>query len=311
MSGNPKLGWKAREFILALLLLIHPTVGVQPQDIRSVVDRILTTPQSRDGQMVDSLVQLGRPAVPVLIERLANYSFPMAIVEALGRIGDEQATPALLKMLRNMEPFARAKGEFHAQRTITIAALREIGDRRAETLLGPMFLDDEVHIGTRLAAATALVRLGSPDVKEQARAFIMKVEEDARAGRYGNLYASGPFNSAELDQALFEVGTDECRVRLIDRLMQNGPADEKLAIIHLLAKSPDQKVAGALLEFAEKQQEEPYILLQAAKALVGLGLEFPRERVLNDLQHIRNHASPEFWAEIDKVSEQIRTGNSQ
>jgi hypothetical protein len=251
-------------------------------------------------------VRLGRSAVPILIEKIDSYQYPMVIVESLGRIGDGQATFPLLNLLGRVEPFAETKGEYHAQRIFIIAALRGIGDSLAEPLLQAISINEKGHVGTRLAAATALAGLGSPDLKEQARAFIMKVEEDVRRGQYGNLHTSGPFQVTDLDQALFAVGTDEARTILIDRLMQSSLAHEELTLINLLAKWPDQKVAMVLLDFCEKRNAEPYMQLQAAKALAGFGQPFPHDRLLAVLHKVRPHLSPRFQVELDNLIEKTR-----
>jgi HEAT repeat protein len=292
--------------ILLFLFLAGAPGVLCSQELAAEVDRILATPQSESGEVTHGLVQLGRRAVPFLIERLDTYRYPIVIVEALGRIGDKRATFPLLSLLDRVEPFAETKGEYHAQRISIIAALREIGDSRAEPVLQAIFINEKGHIGTRLAAATALAGLSSPDLKEQARAFIMKVEEDVRRGQYGNLRTSGPFQVTDLDQALSAVGTDEARKILIDRLMRSGLPHEELALINLLEKSPDQEVAMVFLDFCEKRNAEPYTQLQAAKALAGLGQPFPHDRLLAVLYNLRPGLSPRFQVEVDKLIEEIR-----
>lgn len=291
--------------VLTLLVVAEPALLGQAPDVPTQVGQILASHQSRSGQIQDLLVQLGRPAVPILLEKLDTFAFPMVIVQALGRLGDDRATIPLLNLLNRMEPFARTEGQFYAQRLIVIAALREIGDTRAEPLLRQMFLEEQIFIGTKLAAATALARLGSADIKQQARDFILEIERDARAGKYGSLHVAGPFRPADLDQALFEVGTDESRTILMDRLLQSQIADEELTIINLLARTPSPAVAAALLTFCEKRNAEPYVQFQAAKSLAGLGVTFPRLRLLAVLRNLRNHLAPQFHPDVDKLIQQL------
>lgn len=307
LSMRHGLGTPMRLASLALLLVLlaavpHPLCA---QELTAKVDQILASPQSQAGEMTDQLVQLGASSVPSLIKRLDTSPYPMVIVEALGRLGDSQATFPLLNLLNGVEPFAEEKGEFHTQRMIVIQALGEIGDSRAEPLLQAVFNNEKGHIGTRLAAATALAGLGSPDVKEQARTFIMKIETGVHRGEYGNLHTSGPFLFADLDRALFAVGTDRARTILIERFLKSGLPDEKLTLVDLLAKRPDPRAAAALLQFCEKPDAEPYTQLQAARALVGLGQPYPQDRLLAALNRIRPRLSPSAQAELDKLRGKI------
>jgi len=299
-----------RGFVVALVLLaasLGPlSLGASAQDIRIEVEGILATPQSHSGEMVDKLAELGKPAVPTLLEKLDTFSTPMVLVQALGRIGDERATLPLLALLNKLDPFAPDAGEHHFQRLMVIAALREIGDERAEPLLHLILGDEKASIGTRLAAATALARFGSADAGEEAQSFILTLEKETRGGAYRHLHTGGAFSAIELDQALAELGTEESQAILVQRLMTSGLANEELAIIHLLARKSSPSVAEAMLEYAERGDREPYIRLKAVRALVDLGEFADWDRIRMALQDIREHLPLELRPEIDSLLEIVK-----
>ena len=292
-------------WLLPMLLLLCAAAPLPAQDMRAEVERILTSPQSRAGQHVEHLVALGRPAVPALLEKLRTARHPMVIVEVLGRLGDPQATLPLVELLNRNEPFTREAGEYQAQRLILIAALREIGDSRAEPLLRLILLDDQVEIATRLAAATALARLGSPETKAAASSFILEVAEATRRGHFGNLHTSGPFRLTDLDQALFEVGTAETQAMLIERLRVSGLAHEELVLIQLLARRPDAEALAALLQFSQRPDSEPYVRLQAVKALTELGGGYSDDLLLAALEDIRARLPAPLKEEAQQLIEDL------
>ncbi|MGH9805235.1 MAG: hypothetical protein ACRD4D_08675 [Candidatus Acidiferrales bacterium] len=295
-----------RRWLLPVLFLLCAAAPLPAQDMQAEVERILRTPQSRPGQHLARLVELGQPAVPALLEKLRTASHPMVIVQALGRLGDPRATLPLVELLNRTEPFARQAGEFQAQRLILLAALRELGDPRAEPLLRLILLDDRVEMATRLAAATALARLGSPETKAAAASFILEVAEATRRGEYGNLHVSGPFRLTDLDQALFEVGTPETQSLLARRLLESGLAHEELALVELLARRPDAGAVAALLEFCQRTGGELYARLQAAKALVKLGGDHPDVLLLSALEDIHRRLPSPLKEEARQLLDDLR-----
>lgn len=314
MSGTPTtIGFEPRHTDrrarLSLLLAVSLTCLVtcqtaQAQDIQFEIERILATPQSRDGQHLERLVGLGPAAVPILVTKLNTHMHPMVIIQALGRIGDERATLPLLNLLNAMEPFSPTPGEFHARRISAIAALREIGDWRAESLLRLIFFDEEVHRGTRLAAATALARFASPRLKGQARSFILQAGQESRPDNYGSLHPFLSFSAKELDQGLFELGTEESQALLADRLLSCGLADEEMFVLGLLKKSSHPSTTAALLQFSESPGKEAYVQLRAVKVLLDIEAGVPRNRLLKTLLRIRRRMPTEFYGEVDNLIEQ-------
>lgn len=279
--------WFAGTTALAICLLLTPMLVAQ--DIRSRVEQILATPQPGRGAVVEQLVQLGSPAVPALAEKLGTYRFPMVILDALGRIGDRSAAAPVLLFLSRVS----SDPERQEERLMAIAVLRELGDTRAETTLYLLVTDEKASLTTRLAAASALSKWGSPAIRQEASALIM---DTAR-----NWHPEITSRADILDDALASVGTDESRAVLVERLGMAPLVSEQGRIIRLLARDQAPATAPALLAFAERNDREAYIRLQAAKALVSSGLEFPRDRLVAAVQQIRNVLSPDLRPEADQV----------
>lgn len=284
--------------LTAVLLLAAAASDGRGQDVAAEVNGILELSQARSGD-VESLVRLGAAAVPALLDKLEADGHPMVIVQALGRIGDLRATAPLLALLGQARPLERGEREHQAERLLILAALREIGDPSAEPTLRAILASGTADMATRLAAATALARHGSPNARETARVFILETEKEARSGTYGGLHTSGALRLADIDRALFEAGTTESRRRLAARLIESPVAEEKLAIIALLSVGPDHEGSKALLALCESPREEPYVRLQAAKAAMRSGA--PRVRLVAVLEDVRGRIAPEFRDEVNAL----------
>lgn len=109
-----------------------------------------------DDLLADAAWALGRMrskgAVPVLTRLLAERA-ESAVVVAIGRIGDNRATAALLRLLEEEHPEARVD-----ERVELIQALGRIGDRAAAGALQDNL--SHPNRSVRLAAAQALLRCG-------------------------------------------------------------------------------------------------------------------------------------------------------
>lgn len=151
----------------------------------------------------------------------------------------------------------------------------------------------------RLAAASAQARHASPEARAAARAFILDTESAARAGAFGGLHTSGALRLADIDRALFEAGDAESRRRLLARLLESPVADEKLAIIAMLARRPGVEGSKALLTLCERPREDAFVRLQAAKAAMRSGA--PRERLVAVLEDLRERIAPEFRDEVNAL----------
>ncbi len=103
---------------------------------------------------------------------------------------------------------------------------------------------------------------------------------------------TGAYEGEILDDALAAAGTPESRDLLLQRFLIASLAAEQSRIIHLLARQPSQGTAAALLWFTEQPDRGAYLRLQAARALVETGLEFPQQRLFAALEQIQKACQP-------------------
>jgi HEAT repeat protein len=147
-------------------------------------------------EIVEALVRFGSSAVDLLTEQLTSgdtESRRLAVI-ALGRIGDQQAVPALLPLLEEDDP----------RLTVPVAvALARLGDSRAfEPLLG--LLGDR-DASVRQAAIGALNSIGHSDMAR--RVSMLLKDKDARV-RESATRIAGYFGYPECLEALVACATD-------------------------------------------------------------------------------------------------------
>lgn len=261
------------------------------QDARARVEQLLASPR---GDLVEQLAALGAPAVPVLLEKLDAYGHPVPIVQALGRIGDRTATAPLLALLNRLDPFNPAENQHQEECLIVIAALGQLGDSRAEATLHSLSNGEQVRLATRLSAAAAMARWGSPAVRNEAVSLILKSARQHKPG-------AGEFRPEILDEALAAVASDESRTILLERLAAAPLTSEQLAIIRLLSRDAAAQIAAPFTAFSERTDRDPYVRLQAAKAVVNSGSEFSHERILRVAERLALILPPELRPEAERL----------
>lgn len=121
-------------------------------------------PSQEKDEIVETLAEIGEPAVEPLIAALKDggFSAQMTIVEALGEIGNTRAVDALIATLKDNDSEVR-----------WLAALKlgNIGDTRAvEPLIAA--LKEEEHWNPRKAAAIALGNIGDTRAVEALTAAL-------------------------------------------------------------------------------------------------------------------------------------------
>jgi peptidoglycan/xylan/chitin deacetylase (PgdA/CDA1 family) len=295
----------AKLSIMSAFLLGAFDVGYSSNEMETHVDRILKRVQRKSGENLELLVSLGKPAVPAIIAQLATHDFPMPLVQALGLIGDSRAVPALLDLLETVEPHSPIAGDYEADRRFILRALRQIGDSQAAPMLQSIFENEEVYPGTRLEAAAALARIAEQPLKQDARDFIIRAAKDHKAGKFYQPTPEPPLiHGQDLDEALFEVGSDESKRILLDRLFHSNTY-EQAPIIQHLASRLDEDVIEALLAFCEAEDQDRHLQLKAAKALIESGKWFSGERLLRTLPRIREGGSDELKAEVDLIEAEL------
>ena len=290
-----KTGWRWFETSAAMLLCILAFApGLHARDAAARVEQILSSPQRYSGSMIDDLAQLGRPAIPALVQNLDTYRFPLVILQALQRIGDASATESLVAYLNRIS----ADPDRQEERLVAITILRELGDPRVESTLQLFLTDENAQLATRVAAASALAKWGSPGVKQEAVAFILQVAREHPPG-------TRAFRHDILDEALASVDSDEGRSLLIARLGMASSASEQGRIIHLLGRDQAPAAASALVSFAEDKDKGVYLRMDAAKVLLDSGMDFPRDRVLVAMQQIRDVLSLDLRPQAEELCRRL------
>ena len=246
---------------LSLLFVISATT--QDKSMEAEVEEVLVSVQSYSGQMTDRLVELGKPAVPAMCQKLDTVKFPVTIVNALARIKDPRATLPLLEFLSTREPFSP---EENTVNIIIVDALKEIGDVLAEEMLGDIMTSESTNMRFRLCAAGALARFGSPSVKEQARTFIMSAY--AERSKYIRSLLDHDFLYQDIYVALCEVGTNEALDTVLNVLRADAMPYQKMAILKYLPKREDEKIVATLLEVSANEADEVHIRLKALDILM-------------------------------------------
>ena len=291
-----KTGWFWYETYAPMLLCVLVFApGLHAQDVTARVEQVLSSPQRYSGSMIEDLAQLGKPAIPALVQKLDTYRFPLVILQALRRIGDASATLPVVAYLNRIS----ADPDRQEERLVAITLLRELGDTRAESTLQLFFTDENSQLATRVAAASALAKWGSPGAKEEAVALILKVAREHPPG-------TRAFRHDILDEALASMDSDPGRSLLIERLDMASLASEQGRIIHLLGRDGAPAAASALVSFVEDKDKGVYLRMDAAKVLLDSGMDFPRDRVLVVMQQIKNALPLDMRPQAEELCRRLR-----
>jgi HEAT repeat protein len=276
----------------------------QDKSTKVQVEEVLVSVQSYSGQMTDRLVELGKPAVPAMCQKLDTVKFPVTIVNALARIKDPRATLPLLEFLSTREPFSPEEDTVNI---FIVDALKEIGDVRAEKKLADIMTSEPTNMRFRLCAAGALARFGSPSVKEQARTFIMSAY--AERSKYIRSSLDHDFLYQDIYVALCEVGTDEALDIVLNVLGADSMPYQKRAILKYLPKREDEKIVATLLEVSANEDDEVPIRLKALDILMKFESKVSTAALRNRLDDLEQndfiHEIPEFKRQFNALIDQL------
>ena len=192
-------------------------------------------------------------AVPALIQALQNEDEPVRgrAAEALGQMGEgaKDAVPALLQVA--------LQDEIHFE---AIGALGDIGSADAVTALIKILQDKKG--GSSILAAETLGRIGTPEAIKAAVAVMIQTYEDPEAS------AS---DASDAEQILIRIGTPEALIPFYYKKLQDedpdvrGYAAEALGQMGEGAKDAVPALTQAL------QDEDPEVIYSAIEALESIG----------------------------------------
>jgi HEAT repeat protein len=175
----------------------------------------------------------------------------MASANALGRLGDDDAVPALVEALTDPDPQVRERAA---------RACGKLGDPRAVNALRDRVDGDERRV--RQAAADALAAIGS---KRALAALIDRVEDDSPEVRYVAASALGEYGGPKPIDALVETLDDandavrRAAVYSIVQLLSNAPTQRsheiRETVVDRLGESPGGSVVVPLVELLEEGRQ--------------------------------------------------------
>jgi hypothetical protein len=186
--------------VFAVLVVVARNV-MTPDPFIPLVDEILRTPQTYDGEMVDKLAALGSDGVPAIgLALQSEQPFPMVLVSALERIGDEGGTRPIMEFVERQAPHSSVERSTLA--AASILALRGIQNAAACEPVVSILRNQAAHPRVRLASASTSARLCAGALRAEAKAFIASAAKDR------SRYLADPnqgFTADELQSALIDA----------------------------------------------------------------------------------------------------------
>ncbi len=236
---------------LRLACLTWMAVCCAVGDTATAEDMALRVQEALDtvnGDQYEKLVALGPEAVPAICDQLVVHEFPAVLVEVLGEFQDDRAALPLLEFLETHPDLA----------DYTIAALKEIGDLRAEPALLDIVNDDSIPVSTRYEATVALARLGSPDMKAWAWKEILRIYKTRENVSHVVPLDGDVILEHDVTKGLCEVLTEEADREIAELLRHDNV---NVGPLYKRAETRNRKwVVNAILHMAEHdgREEEGY-----------------------------------------------------
>ena len=161
------------------------------EDIGPLVEQLRDPDPATRPQAADALVDIGTPAVPVLISELGGswpHKFETSASGVLARIG-EPAVPALIEALDNKDFSTRHNAVF------ALAEMRGVAGAAVPALIER--LDDKILL-VRSSAAFALVRIGAETRTSEVVLGLLDAMDDESLAPYVESYFFDIGDSATL-----------------------------------------------------------------------------------------------------------------
>jgi hypothetical protein len=250
------------------LLLVVGRIATRPDPYTPLVEKIVRTPQVRDGEHLEQLVALGPDAVPAIGKALVGGApFPIIYIWALERIGDEDGMEPLLAFVAQQAPYSnwdRSTLTAHS-----ILALRGVRNTAACRPIVAILRDETAHPRVRLASASTCARLCSGDVKAEAQKFILDAYDD-RTRYWAD--PNGGFTPPELYFALTDVDNEQSLAILLEVVEGGAPPHIAQPVIAYLARKTEVHVADSLERMlGDSYHYELFVRLAAARAILDTG----------------------------------------
>lgn len=226
----------------ALIAILAAAWFIARQDrFDKLVNSIISTPQSYDGEHVDKLVALGSEGVPAIGKALTRgEEFPLRFVLALEQIGDARGARSIMAFVGGQAPYSDVDRSFVTARTIL--SLSMLRDTDVCEPLASILEASTAHPRVRLSAASTCAKICAAEVQSGAREFILTAYEERTR------YLANPnegFTQSELYAALIDVDSDESLTILLGVLDYEMPEQIVLPIMaYLSGKRGDTVING-------------------------------------------------------------------
>jgi hypothetical protein len=294
--------------IIFVVLVIVVRIVTAPDPFVPLVEEVVRTPQTYDGEHIDKLVGLGADAAPAIgTVLLDGPQFPFVLVSALERIGDERGADPIVTFVSRQAPYSDVDRSTLTAKSIL--ALRGIRNADACEPIVAILLNEAAHPRVRLASASTCARLCSGDVRAEAQSFILSAYRDR------SRYLADPNQGLlphELYSALIDVDNDESLAILLDLLEYGGPLRTMQPVIVYLAGKDEEQVAETLQRALDdaSRQELP-VRLALAGAMLDSG-RFPPAFLRDRIDSLANEATPDTYGqEIADAAQELRTRAAQ
>ncbi len=231
---------------------------------------------------VDGLVALGKTAVVPLLAALSDPDAYVraGVAQALRKLGDQQAVPALVRAAQNKQLAPGNKeGDNTQARIQAVLALSTLGSPGVASTLRDILQDRTNHPWLRRQAAIALGRVGSNDAYNVLLQTLQSHNEEkqVRAGAAEGLGFLG--NEQAVDPL----------IQTLDGLpLEESDWPLRCSLAQALGQLRDQRAVEPLIRLLKDERAE--VLMQSALALGKLG----DPRALPELSWLQAHCEDRF-----------------
>lgn len=275
--------------------------AAEPADLPAQVARLLaalhTIDSAAGAQAAESLSQLGRPAVDLILPALqdAQATVRAGAVYALVRIGDPRAALPIGALLQDESP---------AVRSLVTKAMQEFRDPQTVTLLLPALNDPQPEV--RRGVALALGCIANPQAVDGLALALQDTDPEVRkiaicalleigtAPAMAALILSLPKHPEEV-RGLIPAGIisrGKAAVEALLQTLEHRDHNVRYATAYYLGEIKDPRAVGPLL--AHLREDEPPIRAEAAEALGKIGdpaaVEALRQATQDDEREVRQAA---------------------